>query len=258
MSTKRAGRYRWVWERAVDANLQSGPQMLEYEAIADRIARDETGRVLDWGCGWGQVSALLVERGVDVASFDWRPDAPEEEVPLERFPHLTAFASAQPVALPYPDGAFDAVLSCGVLEHVHDPDGSLEEIKRVLVPAGRLYVFKLPNRRSYLEAIARAMGAYHHGKLPNDVVYTLASARELLARHGYAIEELRLENVLPLTLPGGWATPRAREVWTLNQRLSRVPILNRIATNVTAVARAPGRDENQLAARVRSASTSRS
>ena len=32
------------------------------------------------------------------------------------------------------DPSFDAVLSCGQLDHVEDPNASLEEIRRVLAP----------------------------------------------------------------------------------------------------------------------------
>src|SRR5438477_110589 len=52
--------------RGVDVNLRSGPQMREYETIADRIAADRPGRVLDWGCGWGQVRELLERHGYTV------------------------------------------------------------------------------------------------------------------------------------------------------------------------------------------------
>ena len=152
--------------RGLDVNLQSGAQQREYVAIADRVGRDRPGRLLDWGCGWGQVSALLLERGLDVTSFDWSEGAPEAEVQLEKFPKITAFRSSQPVALPYADDSFDAVLSCGVLEHVHDADASLDELKRVMRPGAAFYVYKLPNRFSYLEAVARLLGAYYHGSCP--------------------------------------------------------------------------------------------
>jgi ubiquinone/menaquinone biosynthesis C-methylase UbiE len=222
--------------RGLDVNLQNGAQQREYAAIAGRIAGDGPGRLLDWGCGWGQVSALLLERGVDVTSFDWAEGAPEAEVQLEKFPHISAFRSSQPVALPYADDSFDSVLSCGVLEHVHDADASLEELKRVMRPGATFYVYKLPNRFSYLEAVARLLGAYYHGKLPNDEIYTMRSARERLERHGYAVSEARTANMLPLTV-GGDAL--GAQIWSANRTLSRIPLLNLLATNVELVATAP-------------------
>jgi len=50
--------------RGEDVNLRSAPQVLEYEAIVARIAADRPSRVLDWGCGWGQVSDMLRRAGL--------------------------------------------------------------------------------------------------------------------------------------------------------------------------------------------------
>jgi hypothetical protein len=126
----------------------------------------------------------------------------------------------------------------GVLEHVGDPDASLDEIARVLEPGGLLYVYKLPNRKSYLEAIARRTGGYYHGQLPDDRLYDIDSARALLQRHGYQVLELRHANMLPLTLPGAAATTLAPAIWGANRALAAVPGLNRVATNVELLARA--------------------
>jgi ubiquinone/menaquinone biosynthesis C-methylase UbiE len=151
-------------------NIRSAPQMREYRAIAERVAADRPARVLDWGCGRGQMTSLMRERGLDVTAFDYRPGiGGVATVDLEHFA-IRADVSDDPVALPYPDGSFDAVLSCGVLEHVADKAGSLAELRRVLSPSGTLYVFKLPNRHSYLEAIARRLGLYHHGSNPLDTL----------------------------------------------------------------------------------------
>ena len=232
-------------DRGVDVNLRSAPQMLEYAAIVQRIACDAPRAILDWGCGLGQVSDLLVQAGLNVTSFDYRPDAPDAVVALERYPNVRAYLSSDPRTLPYDDGAFDAVLSCGVLEHVRDPDASLDELARVLQPGGRLYVYKLPNSGSYLEWIARRLagklGMYYHGAEPDDRLYTPRTARELIERHGYEIEELRLANMLPLTLDTALAQrPRtAKAIWSASTALARVPGLNRAATNVEAIATRP-------------------
>lgn len=211
--------------------------MLQYRAIVRRIAGDDPGRTLDWGCGFGQVSQLLREEGVDVVPFDYRPDrtAPGVE-PLERYPGLRAHVSPDPVALPFPDDSFDSALSCGVLEHVSDPDGSLDELRRVLLPGGRLYVYNLPNRWSYVERIARILGLYYHGALPDDRVYTLGSARELLERHGFQVREARRARMLPLALSGRLATRVARPIWLASGVLERVPGLNLVATTLELIA----------------------
>jgi hypothetical protein len=131
-----------------------------------------------------------------------------------------------------------------VLEHVQDPDASLDELRRVLRQRGTLYVYKLPNRFSYLERIGRAAGLYYHGRSPLDRLYTRASAHRLLARHGYEVVELRNANMLPLTLTGRVATAMAPAIWAANRELARVPLLNRFATNIELVAVAPSAESS--------------
>ena len=119
------------------------------------------------------------------------------------------YLSSDPVKLPFEDGSFDAVLSLGVLEHVAHPDQSLDELKRILEPRGTLYVFKLPNRYSYLEKLAKLIGLYYHGAEPADVVDTKRSALALLRSHGFEVREFRRANMLPRTLEGRVATRAA-------------------------------------------------
>ena len=44
-------------------HLHSAPQMAEYDAAADRVAAGRHAAVLDWGCGFGQMTDLLRRRG---------------------------------------------------------------------------------------------------------------------------------------------------------------------------------------------------
>ncbi|MDQ3648089.1 MAG: methyltransferase domain-containing protein [Actinomycetota bacterium] len=226
--------------RGHDVNLRSAPQRREYESIAARIARDRPGRVLDWGCGYGQMTWLLSREGLEVEAFNYVPGlAADQRRPLERFPEHQARLSGDPVRLPYPDASFGAVLSCGVLEHVARPDESLDELRRVLAPGGSLYVYKLPNRLSYLEWIARRTGLYYHGAYPDDRLYDLDRAVALLGAHGFRVTEARMANMLPLTVPGRLVDAMEGPIWFLNRALARVPALNRLATNVEAVAVTP-------------------
>ncbi|WP_200387687.1 class I SAM-dependent methyltransferase [Thiocapsa imhoffii] len=90
-------------------------------------------RVLDLGCGQGQLVAALRERGFDA----WGCDAEfaGSGSPLPQSPWLRPIA-LNPYRLPFEDRAFDVVLSLSVLEHVQDKSACLVEIKRILRPGG--------------------------------------------------------------------------------------------------------------------------
>ena len=222
----------------LDLNLRSEPQLREYDSIYRRITTDRPRRLLDWGCGHGHAAHALGQAGLDVAALEYSPEAEEgSRAPLTFFPDVEALYTREPVKLPFPDGSFDAALSLGVLEHVADPEGSLRELHRVLRPGARLYVYKLPNRFSYLEKVAKVAGLSYHGEREHDTLMTVASSRDALERAGFEVEMVRRANMLPLTLPGRLAARLAPLIWRLNTALARVPGLNLAATNIEATAR---------------------
>ena len=93
-------------------------------------------RALDAGCGTGFQAALLEELGYVVHGVDI--SAGLLAVARARLPDA-ALARATVEALPYADGAFDAVACCGsTLSFVDDPGRALGELARVLAPGGRL------------------------------------------------------------------------------------------------------------------------
>lgn len=224
----------------IDRNLRAVAQGFQYDAIADRIAQLAPQRVLDWGAGWGQMTQRIRARGVTCEPYDYWPDAPDGVDAHEGFEDIQVRHTTEPVALPYGDGEFDLVLSCGVLEHVSDPAGSLRELFRVTAPGGRLLIYNLPNRFSYLERIARHTGHYYHGALEHDQVYTKRSASAIVAGAGWRVEAARRRNMLPLSIPNATLNRVAVPVWKVSQALSHVPILSLAATTVEVEATRPG------------------
>src|SRR5437899_2813557 len=103
-----------------------------------RLLEDETpGRLRDVGCAGGELAALLATRG-------WRVQGAEAEpalVEAARSRGVEARAvDLDRAPLPWPAGAFDAVVAAEVIEHVIDTDRLLAEMARVLRPGGALVV----------------------------------------------------------------------------------------------------------------------
>jgi SAM-dependent methyltransferase len=116
---------------ANEADLE-GP-LVEDAAIA-AVAEVAPERVVDVGCGTGDLTERLArEAEGPVVAVDLSPRMAE----LARGRGLPAI-NADIERLPFPDGAFDAVLANRVLYHLPDLDAGLAELARVLRPGGRL------------------------------------------------------------------------------------------------------------------------
>jgi SAM-dependent methyltransferase len=91
--------------------------------------------------------------------------------------------------LPFADGSFDVVWASEVIEHVADTARFLSEIRRVLVPGGRLLVTTPNHPRLRLalagiEPYSEPLGDHLH-------LYTPGSLREVLDDLGFADIEVR-------------------------------------------------------------------
>ena len=96
-------------------------------------------RILDVGTGEGQVARLAVGQGSSlVAGVD--PTGAQVQVARARGGG-PVYARAGADALPFADGAFDAVVACLVFEHIEAVDAAIDEVARVLRPGGRFAFF---------------------------------------------------------------------------------------------------------------------
>lgn len=219
--------------------------MWNYIRIANEIAaRVPRGRLLDWGCGLGQMTYLLRRRGFDVTAYEIGSTIDNDlpDMPLTRA--LEVVRADHPTRLPFPAGSYDAVLSCGVLEHVDEfsePGNerrSLEEIHRILRTGGYFCIYQLPQRYTWQEALVGALGRYTHPRR-----FVAPEIRALLEEKGFRVESLKRNSMVPKNLTAMPTSVRAfysrfaRQLLALDAVLSSIPGLNQIAGVLEVMAR---------------------
>lgn len=199
--------------------------------------------VLDWGSGNGHFSYFLLRAGYRARGFtiagsgplDWLRALGQE---------LTLGDPTEPVRLPFPDGAFDAVTSVGVLEHVRETGGheaaSLREIGRVLRPGGVFLCYHFPNRYSWIDGAARLVP----GKHCHLFRFTRRDIGALVAGAGLTLVDARRYGVLPRNLGHRLPRPLRRSAgcaraWDALDAALAIP-LTLVCQNFWFVARKPG------------------
>jgi len=100
-------------------------------------------KVLDVGCGTGEITARLAELWPEAAFVG--VDVEEQHLVrarrrCEAFGDRVSFQFGDALALPFGDDEFDFVVCRHVLQAVPDPVRAMAEIKRVVRPGGRVHL----------------------------------------------------------------------------------------------------------------------
>jgi 2-polyprenyl-3-methyl-5-hydroxy-6-metoxy-1,4-benzoquinol methylase len=136
-----------TWPDPAERALRSGgmSETAIYEMVADALnhAGVTTGKLLDIGCGAGNLYPFVRDRvssyvGVDLVRYDGFPVGAEwVEANLDQLP------------LPLASGCADAVVAVETIEHLENPRAFMRELVRLAKSGGRVIV-TTPNQLSLL------------------------------------------------------------------------------------------------------------
>lgn len=136
--------------------------------VAELSRADRATHALDLACGTGDIAFAIAARGAPVVGLDVTHRM--LQLARSRGPGV-AFVTADMLALPFPDRAFDVVTTGYGLRNVPDIRRAIDEIARVLRPGGRFVSldFNRPENPvvrgiylSYLTLVGSLLGVVLH------------------------------------------------------------------------------------------------
>jgi SAM-dependent methyltransferase len=174
--------------------------------VLEWLAGQPGERILDLGCGDGQLTLRIAESGACVTGVDASPQmaaaARSRGVEAEE-------GSAE--ALPFADSSFDAVFSNAALHWIQDQDAMLDQVHRVLKTGGR-FVAEMGgqgNIAAIRVALMAVLARYGFAGREDGVNYFPAPEiyAQRLARHGFTVARIILiprPTPLPESGMAGW------------------------------------------------------
>lgn len=145
--------FRTACEGYDEFNASEGEHLSRRLDSAFKLAEVRPGmKVLDVGCGRGEILRHAAQLGADTYGIDYAEVAVNmsKQViePINGVtPGKTGVAQADAKKLPFPDQAFDRVLMFDVVEHLHpwELHDAMLEVGRVLKPDGLFVIHTAPN-----------------------------------------------------------------------------------------------------------------
>lgn len=171
--------------RAAQQGLFALPRRREF--LVEHVG-EAPKRVLDVGCAGGYISLMLEKLGHKVTGIELNAKMAAEA--RARGIHVLEHDLEEP--LPIPDGAYDVVHACEIIEHLFDTESFLSELYRVLIPDGML-ILSTPNLNSFMNRFRVLFGrplpmwgAYPRDRHGSHVrVFNQKKIVELLRRVGF-------------------------------------------------------------------------
>jgi 2-polyprenyl-3-methyl-5-hydroxy-6-metoxy-1,4-benzoquinol methylase len=190
-------RRAFLLDRVRAAGARSGSSVQARGAAPGRTTSPPP-RVLDVGCGEGQLTAELVSSGMTVVGVDVAAE------PLRRarasHPGLDLRIVPADGRWPLQDASFDVAWAGDTIEHVIDTASWLSEVRRVLRPGGTLLLSTPDHGRLAMLGLAlsrRAFDAHFDPRADHLRFYSSRTLARLLADFGFHDIEVRGAGGLP-------------------------------------------------------------
>lgn len=124
-----------------------------YDRLVERGLFPVQGSILDAGCGTGQISLALAERGYDVLGLDISDTMVGLARAKVRPGWRARYAVGDVRAIPGGDGRFDAAVVSKLFQHVADWQLACHQLIRVVRPGG--WIVQINERGAFGNAVRR-------------------------------------------------------------------------------------------------------
>lgn len=156
--------------------------------VVDLLDPKPGEKILDLGCGTGQLTQKIAERGAEVVGFDSSPEMIGQA--RQNFPKIR-FLLGNGAHMSF-SGEFDAVFSNAALHWMTDADSVIRGIAAALRPGGRLAAEfgGKGNIAHILTAIETVLVRYYSGAIPAGRTYfpSIPEYGGLLEAHGLELQ----------------------------------------------------------------------
>jgi trans-aconitate methyltransferase len=162
------------------------------EGVVELLQPRAGERILDLGCGPGQLTKKIAESGAEVIGLDASPEMIGQA--RRNYPELR-FVLQDAAGMQF-ENEFDAVFSNAALHWMLDPASVVGGVARALRPGGR-FVLEMGgkgNIRTIVETIHTVTGKYRNGPLPASRQYypSISEYTSILEAHGLEVRTAQL------------------------------------------------------------------
>lgn len=166
----------------------------EYGAVLGVLKQYQLARgsALDYGCGVGDLTAILARTGYAAMGADIA--LPFVQRARERYTHLPFAALDAGPRTPFSAEQFWAVTAVNTIEHVATPAQTLTELHRILLPGG-LLVMTFPNLLSPLRPLKRFIARRRRAKYGPESGESVGHSLALILRNLAFLADSRLNSV---------------------------------------------------------------